>query len=97
VQPSGTLHLGNYLGSITQWVPFQSLPSLYSPPAFSIVDLHAITSPSFDPSSLHEDSLKTAALYIACGIDPKLSTIFVQSHVAAHSEVSERLASNIHY
>jgi len=93
VQPSGTLHLGNYLGSLTQWPAFQDSPTLYAPPVFSIVDLHAVTSGSYDPSSLRSDTLKTAALYIACGIDPEKSTVFVQSHVRQHAELMWLLGS----
>ena len=82
VQPTGSLHLGNWLGAIRNWVELQDSHDTF----FCVVDLHAITVPH-DPSRLAEDTLSTAALYLACGIDPSQSTVFVQSHVPAHSEL----------
>ncbi|MCP9809990.1 tryptophan--tRNA ligase [Cyanobium sp. HWJ4-Hawea] len=82
VQPTGALHLGNWLGAIRNWVDLQKSHETF----FCVVDLHAITVPH-DPAQLAEDTLKTAALYLACGIDPELSTVFVQSQVGAHSEL----------
>jgi tryptophanyl-tRNA synthetase len=82
VQPTGALHLGNWLGAIRNWVDLQHDHDTY----FCVVDLHAITVPH-DPALLAEQTLSTAALYLACGIDPSLSTVFVQSHVSAHSEL----------
>lgn len=81
IQPSGTLHLGNYLGAVKRWVDQQSDRECY----FCIVDMHAITMPQ-NPYLLRQSIFKTAALYIACGLDPNLGTIFVQSHVRAHAE-----------
>merc|ERR1711968_327217 len=75
VQPTGVLHLGNYLGAIRQWVANQELYDNY----FCVVDLHAITSPH-DPKKLREDSLSAAAMYLASGIDPEKSKVFIQSH-----------------
>mmetsp|Transcript_19196 Transcript_19196/g.44462 ORF Transcript_19196/g.44462 Transcript_19196/m.44462 type:complete len:440 (-) Transcript_19196:68-1387(-) len=94
VQPTGSLHLGNYLGAIRQWVDFQN-EDQYNDDGevvpvenfFCVVDLHAITMPH-DPKELKESTLSSAALYIAAGIDPAKSKIFVQSHVPAHSELS---------
>ena len=83
VQPTGTLHLGNYLGAIRQWVANQELYDNY----FCVVDLHAITVPH-DPKKLKQETLQSAAMYIASGIDPKKSKIFVQSHVKAHAELA---------
>lgn len=83
VQPTGTLHLGNYLGAIRQWVEYQELYENY----FCVVDLHAITVPH-DPKKLSKDTLQSAAMYIAAGIDPGRSKIFVQSHVRAHAELT---------
>lgn len=83
VQPTGNLHLGNYLGAIRNWVEGQSQYENY----FCVVDLHAITAPH-DPATLAENTYKIAALYLACGIDLEYSTIFVQSHVPAHSELT---------
>ncbi len=82
VQPTGSLHLGNWLGAIRNWVGLQSSHDTF----FCVVDLHAITVPH-DPARLAEDTLSTAALYLACGIDPARSTVFVQSHVHEHSEL----------
>lgn len=82
VQPTGALHLGNWLGAIRNWVGLQESHDTF----FCVVDLHAITVPH-DPARLAEDTLSTAALYLACGIDPERATVFVQSHVSAHSEL----------
>ena len=82
VQPTGSLHLGNWLGAIRNWVGLQESHDTF----FCVVDLHAITVPH-DPGRLAEDTLSTAALYLACGIDPARSTVFVQSQVSAHSEL----------
>jgi len=83
VQPTGTIHLGNYLGAIKQWVDNQDKYENF----FCVVDLHAITVPHV-PKELKESIIKTAGLYIACGIDPSKSKIFVQSHVSAHAELT---------
>ncbi|MEB3261356.1 MAG: tryptophan--tRNA ligase [Cyanobacteriota bacterium] len=82
VQPTGSLHLGNWLGAIRNWVDLQDSHDTF----FCVVDLHAITVPH-DPRQLAQDTLSTAALYLACGIDPRRSTVFVQSQVSAHSEL----------
>lgn len=83
VQPTGNLHLGNYLGAIRNWVEMQPEYENF----FCVVDLHAITVPH-DPKTLAHDTYAIAALYLACGIDLQHSTIFVQSHVTAHSELA---------
>jgi tryptophanyl-tRNA synthetase len=83
VQPTGNLHLGNYLGAIRNWVEGQSQYENF----FCVVDLHAITVPH-NPGTLAADTYTIAALYLACGIDLKYSHIFVQSHVSAHSELT---------
>ncbi|MGB0562216.1 MAG: tryptophan--tRNA ligase [Spirulinaceae cyanobacterium] len=83
VQPTGDLHLGNYLGAIRNWVTAQTDYDNY----FCVVDLHAITVPH-DPQQLAENSWAIAALYLACGIDLAHSTIFIQSHISAHSELA---------
>ena len=83
VQPTGNLHLGNYLGAIKNWVDMQS----HHECLFCIVDLHAITVPQA-PDALREATLTTAAAYIACGIDPAKSIIFHQSAVPEHSELA---------
>lgn len=81
IQPTGHLHIGNYLGAIRQWVADQGQKENF----FCIVDMHAITLP-IDPAVLHQKTREVAALYLACGLDPQVSTIFVQSHVPAHAE-----------
>lgn len=88
IQPSGTLHLGNYLGAIKQWVALQSNNTCY----YCIVDLHAITVP-YDPASLPDRVLDAVAMYLAAGVDPDQSTIFVQSHVSAHAELAWLLSA----
>jgi tryptophanyl-tRNA synthetase len=83
VQPTGNLHLGNYLGAIRNWVEGQSQYENF----FCVVDLHAITAPH-NPATLASDTYTIAALYLACGIDLKYANIFVQSHIPAHSELT---------
>jgi len=84
VQPtSDSLHLGNALGAVKQWVGLQDDYETY----FCVVDLHAITVPQ-DPMVLRRRTLVTAAQYLALGIDPAHSTIFVQSQVPAHTELA---------
>ena len=81
-QPSGELTLGNYLGALKNWVALQNEYDC----VYCIVNQHAITVRQ-DPQKLRKATLDTLALYLACGIDPKQSTIFVQSHVPAHAEL----------
>ncbi len=81
VQPSGMLHLGNYLGAIRQWVEQQDGRESF----FCIVDMHALTTLP-EPDVLRRQTREVAALYLAAGLDPRKSTIFVQSHVRAHAE-----------
>ena len=83
IQPSGRLTLGNYLGAIKNWVPLSETYDCY----YMLVDLHAITVRQ-DPKVLRERCYEFLALYIACGLDPAKNTLFVQSHVAAHSRLS---------
>ncbi len=83
IQPTGELHLGNYLGALRQWVEIQSDEN---DNFFCAVDLHAATVP-YDHKSMTEQTYRTIAVYLAAGIDPKRSKIFVQSHVKAHSEL----------
>ncbi len=83
VQPTGNYHLGNYLGAIRNWVEGQSEYENY----LFVADLHAITVPH-DPKQLAADTYTLVALYLACGLDLTHSTIFVQSHVSAHSELT---------
>lgn len=84
MQPSAdSLHLGNYMGALLQWRDMQETHDA----VFCVVDLHAITVPQ-DPKLLREQTRRTAAQYIAAGIDPAQSTLFVQSHVAAHPQLA---------
>ncbi len=82
IQPSGNLHIGNYLGAIKQWLDLQDTYEAF----FCVVDEHAITVPQ-DPKELCENTLNLAMIYLAAGIDPEKSTIFIQSHVPAHAEL----------
>lgn len=82
-QPSGQLTIGNYMGALRQWVAMQQdYDCLYM-----LVDLHAITVRQ-DPKQLYEATLDGLALYLACGIDPQRSTLFVQSHVTEHAQLA---------
>ncbi len=83
VQPTGNIHLGNYLGALRQFVQLQEDYDCI----YCIVDMHSITMPQ-DPKELREHILDVAALYLAVGVDPKKSKVFVQSDVPAHCELS---------
>lgn len=82
-QPSGQLTIGNYMGALRQWVEMQDDNDCL----YMLVDLHAITVRQ-DPKALHEACLDGLALYVACGIDPQKSTIFLQSHVPEHAQMA---------
>ncbi|MAG76727.1 MAG: tryptophan--tRNA ligase [Colwelliaceae bacterium] len=82
-QPSGELTIGNYLGALKQWVNMQDDHDCY----FMLVDQHAITVRP-DPAALRKATLDGLALYLACGVDPEKSTIFIQSHVPEHAQLS---------
>ncbi len=85
MQPTDSLHLGNYLGALRQWVARQDDQDAL----FCVVDLHALTVPeAVDPEDLRHRSRAVAALYFACGIDPERSVVFLQSHVPEHAECS---------
>ena len=88
IQPSGSLCIGNYLGALKNW---NNLQTKYNS-IFLVVDLHALTSKQI-PSELRNRCLSFAAQYIACGIDPKVSKILIQSHVSAHLELMWVLSS----
>ncbi|MDP3784763.1 MAG: tryptophan--tRNA ligase [bacterium] len=83
VQPSGEIHIGNYLGAIKQFVELQNKYQTY----FFIADLHALTLRPQEPEKLRKQTLNLAALYLACGLYPKKTTLFIQSHVPAHTEL----------
>lgn len=83
IQPSGKLHIGNYLGAIKNWVELESeFESI-----FCIVDLHAITVPQ-DPEELRKRITETAKAYLALGINPEKSAMFIQSHIPEHAELA---------
>ena len=85
VQPTGKLHIGNYVGAIKQWADHQDAYDNI----FCVVDLHAVTIPeNVNPQGFRAKSLEIAALYLACGIDPAKSTVFLQSHVPEHSQLT---------
>jgi tryptophanyl-tRNA synthetase len=92
VQPSGVLTIGNYLGAIRNFAKLQYEADCI----FCVVDLHALTVPQ-DPKELHDATLDVARLFVACGIDPEKATIFVQSHVPAHAELSWLLECNSYF
>lgn len=91
VQPSGGLTIGNYIGAIKNWISLQDEYDCY----YSIVDLHAITVPQ-EPKDLRKNTLEVLAIYLASGLDPEKSTIFIQSHVPAHPELTWVLNSISH-
>ena len=80
IQPSGNLTLGNYLGALKNFIPFQDTHECY----YCVVNQHAITAPQ-DPQLLHKRTNQLAALYLAAGIDPHKATLFVQSEVPEHA------------
>lgn len=81
IRPTGDMHIGNYLGAIKQWIELQEKNEC----VFCIVDLHAITTP-FEPTQLQKNILETASIYLAAGINPEKSIMFVQSQVKEHAE-----------
>ncbi len=83
IQPTGNLHLGNYLGSIANWIDLQDQHKC----VFGVMNLHAITLPQ-DPLELRQNVIDAAAVYLACGLDPKKVTLFVQSEVSEHAELA---------
>jgi tryptophanyl-tRNA synthetase len=83
MRPTGKLHLGNYMGALANWVKLQDQYECY----FFIADLHALTTDYADPSSIVPNTLEVALDFLAAGLDPERSTIFVQSHVQQHSEL----------
>jgi tryptophanyl-tRNA synthetase len=80
IQPTGVMQLGNYLGAVRHWVADQHRADAF----FCVVDLHALTA-EHDPAALRAATLRKAEELLACGLDPEVCTLFVQSHVAAHS------------
>ena len=89
VQPTGNIHIGNYLGALKQFIELQEDHQCI----YCIVDMHSITVPQ-DSQKLREHILDVAALYLAIGVDPEKSIVFVQSDVPGHSELSWILTCN---
>ena len=83
IQPSGEMHLGNYLGAVRHWVAAQDVDDAL----YCVVDLHAMTVP-YEAAELAERTRRTAALLLAAGLDPQRCTLFAQSHVPAHTELT---------
>ncbi len=86
IQPTGNLHLGNYLGAIRNWVAMQDAMDAGSECLFFLADLHAISQPH-DPAELNAGTLEMTAALVACGIDPERSILFNQAQVPAHAEL----------
>ncbi|HEY0426160.1 MAG TPA: tryptophan--tRNA ligase, partial [Pyrinomonadaceae bacterium] len=82
-QPTGNLHIGNYLGALKNWVNLQTEYESF----FCIVNLHALTLPQ-NPETLRRKTLDLARIYLAAGIDPDVSTVFIQSDVTEHAELT---------
>ncbi len=87
IQPTGNLHLGNYLGAIRQWVAMQDAMEAGDECLFFLADLHAISQPVV-PAELSANTIEMAATLLACGIDPERSVLFNQARVPAHSELA---------
>jgi len=85
IQPSGNLHIGNYLGAVQQWLKFQNSGEYNN--IFCIVDEHAITIPQ-DPKILRKKIIEITLIYLASGIDPEKSLVFIQSHIPEHAELA---------
>ena len=92
IQPSGSLHLGNLLGAVRNWAVDQHEADSF----FCVVDYHAITVPQ-DPATLREATLSLARLLVASGLDPDVCTLFVQSHVPAHTELGWIMECTVSY
>lgn len=92
IQPTGVVHIGNYVGALKNWVAMQTTYDC----VFAVVDLHAITVPQ-EPAKLHDAILRTAATVLAVGVDPKKSILFVQSDVPEHSELAWILNCHVYF
>ena len=92
IQPTGDVHLGNYLGALRNWVSIQHHSDVF----FGIVDLHALTVTD-TPNVVGEATLNLAAMLFAIGLDPDVATVFVQSHVPAHAQLAWVMQCNVSY
>ena len=88
IRPTGNIHIGNYLGAIKQWISFQDNNEC----VFCIVDLHALTTP-YDANEMQKNILEATSIYLAAGVDPERSIIFVQSKVPEHAELAWMLGT----
>lgn len=92
IQPSGKLTLGNYIGAMLNWVKLQDEYNCF----YCVVDLHSITQYQV-PKDLRRQTLEAIALYLACGLDPDKNTLFIQSHVTAHTEAAWMLSTMTYF
>jgi tryptophanyl-tRNA synthetase len=92
IQPTGPVHLGNYLGALNSWVAGQNQNDVFH----GIVDLHALTVTE-KPGVIGDNTLQLAALLFAVGLDPKIATVFVQSHIPAHSQLGWIMECTVSY
>jgi len=92
IQPSGKLTLGNYIGAVSNWLKLQDEYDCF----YCVVDLHAITQYQV-PKDLRRQTMEALAVYLACGLDPEKNTIFIQSHVPAHTESTWLLSSMTYF
>jgi tryptophanyl-tRNA synthetase len=92
IKPTGRVHLGNYLGALRQWVAEQHHSDSFHP----VVDLHALTV-EHNPAQLRERTLELTRMLVAVGLDPDVCTLFVQSHVAEHAQLSWLMESTVTY
>jgi tryptophanyl-tRNA synthetase len=83
MRPTGKLHLGNYMGALHNWVGLQDKYECY----FFIADYHALTTDYADPSSVKQNTLEVGMDFLAAGLDPEKSALFIQSHVVQHAEL----------
>jgi tryptophanyl-tRNA synthetase len=90
IRPTGELHIGNYLGAISQWLELQKKNECI----FCIVDLHAITTP-YQPAELQKNIIELATAYLAAGLDPEKCIFFIQSHIKEHAELAWILGTTI--
>jgi len=84
IQPTGDIHIGNYIGALQHWVADQEVNDSF----YCLVDLHALSVSIPDPEELRTKTLEAAAILLAVGIDPNKATLFVQSHVPQHTQLS---------
>src|SRR4051812_29368241 len=84
IQPTGAFHIGNYIGAVRHWATDQHEHESF----YCVVDLHALTGGDHEPAALRAATIDMATVLLAAGLDPAVSTIFVQSHVPEHAQLS---------